>query len=39
LLMLTDVLPEATPLPDPLRSTSVIRFAHRPNSSPPPSSK
>ena len=38
LLMLTDVLAEATPLPDPLRSTSVIRFAHRPNSSPPPPS-
>jgi hypothetical protein len=43
-LMLTDVMAEAAAasnpvLPDPLRSTSVIRFAHRPNSSPPSSSK
>lgn len=43
-LMLTDVMAEVAAvasnpvLPDPLRSTSVIRFAHRPNSSPPSSS-
>lgn len=46
-LMLNDVMAETAAvavaasnpvLPDPLRSTSVIRFAHRPNSSPPSSS-